>query len=105
MVVVVWADLLYQAVVCTVKGNVDTDDFKRLGANPGHVALNLLLKAGLGWVVVAHRGALASIHLFIVHPAVKDLGVLGIDHALALQVKLHCFDWWHQADGYVALAR
>ena len=53
MVVVVRADLLDQAVVRTIEGNVDTDDLERLGANPGHVALNLLLKAGLGRVVVA----------------------------------------------------
>lgn len=53
MVVVVRANLLDQTVVRTVEGNVDTDDLERLGANPGHVALNLLLEAGLGWVVVA----------------------------------------------------
>jgi len=48
MVVVVRANLLHQAVVRTVEGNIDTDDFKRLGANPGHVTLDLFLKAGLG---------------------------------------------------------
>lgn len=98
MVVVVRANLLHQAVVRTVEGYVDTDDLERLGANPRHVTLNLLLEAGLGRVVVAQRGALAAIHLLIVHAAVEDLGVLGVDHALALQVKLHRLDRWHQAD-------
>lgn len=84
MVVVVRANLLDQAVVRTVEGNVDTDDLERLGANPGHMALNLFLEAGLGRVVVAQRGALAAVHLLIVHAAVEDLGVLGVDHALAL---------------------
>ena len=104
MVVVVRANLLHQAVVRTVEGYIDADDLERLGANPGHVALNLLLEAGLGRVVVAQRGALAAIHLLIVHAAVEDLGVLRVDHALALQVKLHRLDRWHQADWDVALA-
>lgn len=98
MVVVVWTNLLHQAVVRAIEGNVDTDDLKRLGANPGHMALNLLLEAGFGRIVVAKRGALAPVHLLIVHAAVEDLGVLWVDHALALQVKLHCLDRWHQAD-------
>lgn len=104
MIVVVWANLLHQAIVCAVEGNVDADDLKRLGTNPGHVALNLLLKAGLGRIVIAQRGALAAIHLFVVHAAVEDLGVLRVDHALALQVKLHGLDRWHQADRDVTLA-
>lgn len=98
MVVVVRADLLHQAVVRTVEGNIDTDDLERLGANPGHVALDLLLETGLGWVIVAQRGAFLAIHLLIVYAAVEDLGVLGVDHTLALQVKLYCLDRWYQAD-------
>lgn len=98
MVVVVRANLLHQAVVRTIEGNVDTNDLERLGANPGHMALNLLLEAGLGRIVVAKGGALAPIHFLIVHAAVEDLGVLWVDHALALQVKLNRLDRWYQAD-------
>lgn len=104
MVVVVRANLLHQAVVRAVEGNIDTDDLERLRANPGHVALDLLLVAGLGRVVVAQRSALAAIHFLIVHAAVEYLGVLGIDYTLTLQVKLHCFDRRHQVDWDVALS-
>lgn len=53
MVVIVWADLLNQSVVCAVEGNVDTNDLKGFGTDPGHMALCLLLEAGLGGVIVA----------------------------------------------------
>lgn len=73
MVVIVWTDLLHQSVVCAVERNVDTNDLKGFGADPGHMALCLLLETGLGGVVVAERGAFAAVHLLIVYAAVEDL--------------------------------
>lgn len=51
MVVVIWTHLLHQLVVGAVEGDEDADDFKGLGAQPGHVALRLLLRAALRGVV------------------------------------------------------
>lgn len=84
MIVIIWADFLHQPVVCAVERNVDANDLKGFGADPGHVTLCLLLKAGLGGVVVAQRGAFAAVNLLVIYAAVEDLGVFRIDHALAL---------------------
>lgn len=35
MVVVIWAHLLDQPIVCAVEGDVDTDNFEGLRAAPG----------------------------------------------------------------------
>lgn len=51
MVVVVWAHLLHQLVVSAVEGDEDADDFEGFGAQPGHVALGLFLRAALRGVV------------------------------------------------------
>lgn len=51
MVVVVWAHLLHQLVVSAVEGDEDADHFEGFGAQPGHVALGLLLRAALRGVV------------------------------------------------------
>lgn len=47
VVVVVWAHFLHQFVVSAVERNEDADNFERFGAEPGDVALGLLLVAGL----------------------------------------------------------
>lgn len=51
VVVVVWAHLLHQLVVGAVEGDEDANDFEGLGAEPGDVALRLLLRAALRGVV------------------------------------------------------
>lgn len=51
MVVVVWTHLLHQLVVGAVEGDEDADDLEGLGAQPGHVALGLLLRAALRGVM------------------------------------------------------
>ena len=51
VVVVIWTHLLHQLVVGAVEGDEDADDFEGLGAQPGHVALGLLLRAALRRVV------------------------------------------------------
>ena len=63
MVVVVGAHLLHQFIVHAVEGDVDADDLEGFGAQPGHVALRLLLVARLGRVEVAQRVARTSLHL------------------------------------------
>lgn len=84
MVVVVGADLLHQLVVGAVEGDEDADDFEGLGAQPGHVALRLLLGAALRGVVRAQRVPGALLHLFVLHPAVEQLGLLGLQGRLLL---------------------
>lgn len=98
----IWTDLLNQPVVGAVEGHVDADDLEGPGAQPGDLALRLLLSAGLGRVVVAQHHLLVALCLLVVHPAVERLGFFWVDHALALQVELHLFDRRHQADGHVA---
>lgn len=90
VVVVVRAHFLHQFVVGAVEGNEDADDFERFGAEPGDMALSLLLVAGLGWVKVAERVLGTLLHLLIFYAAVKGLRVLGIDNGLLrCHIKLH----------------
>lgn len=105
VVVVVWAHFLHQFVVGAVEGNEDADDFERFGAEPGDMALGLLLVAGLGRVEVAERVLGALLHLFVLYAAVERLRVLGVnDGLLRRHVKLHYLGGRDQADGHVALA-
>lgn len=116
MVVVVWTNLLHQLVVGAVEGDEDADDFERLGAQPGHVALRLLLRAALRRVVGTQRVPGALLHLLVLHPAVEELGVLRLESRLLLLVvmvvellvrlmdlKLHGFCRRHKTHGHVAL--
>lgn len=73
MVVIVRAHFLHQFVVGTVEGNEDANDFERFGAEPGDMALGLLLVAGLGWVEVAERVLGALLHLLVLYTAVEGL--------------------------------
>ena len=73
MVVVVWAHFLHQFVVGAVEGNEDADDFERFGAEPGNMALGLLLVAGLGWVEIAECVFGTFLHLLILNTAVEGL--------------------------------
>lgn len=96
--------LLNQAVVCAVEGHVDADEPRGFGAQPGDQAPALLLGAALGRVVGAQHHLPAALRLLVVHPAAEGLGVLGGEHALALQVELHRFHRRDQADRHVAHA-
>ncbi|PWA16722.1 hypothetical protein CCH79_00017471 [Gambusia affinis] len=102
---VVRTDFLDQPVIGAVERHVDTDDLERLGAHPGDVALGLFLVARLRRVVVAQHHLLAAFGFLVVHPAVERLRLLGVDHALALQVELHLLHGRDQADRHVANTR
>ncbi len=71
MVVVVRTYLLHQFIVYTVKGYIDAYDFEGLRAQPGHVALCLLLIAHLGWVKVAQRSLLVAVRLLVLNATVE----------------------------------
>lgn len=73
VVVVVRAHFLHQFVISAVERNEDADNFERFGAEPGDVALGLLLVAGLGWVEVAKCVLGALLHLLILNAAVEGL--------------------------------
>lgn len=115
MVVVIWTHLLHQLVVGAVEGDEDADDLKGLGAQPGHVALGLLLRAALRRVVGAQRVPGALLHLLVLHPAVEQLVVLGLQSRLLLLVvvlvllvlladlELHGLGGWNEPHGHVAL--
>lgn len=99
---VVRTHFLHQSVVGAVERDVDADDLEGLGAHPGDVALRLLLSARLGRVVVTQHHLFVALRLLVVHPAVEGLGLFGVDHTLALQIKLYLLHWGHEADGHVA---
>ncbi|KAF3853591.1 hypothetical protein F7725_014281 [Dissostichus mawsoni] len=99
---VVRTHFLHQSVVSAVERDLDADDLEGLGAHPGDVALRLLLSAGLGRVVVTQHHLFVALRLLVVHPAVEGLGLFGVDHTLALQIKLYLLHWGHEADGHVA---
>lgn len=106
MVVVVWADFLHQFIVGAVEGNEDADDFEGFGAEPGDMALSLLLVAGLGWVEVAECVPCSLLYLLILYTAVKGLGVLGVDDRLLCRhIELHYLGGRDQADRHIPLAR
>lgn len=73
MVVVVRTHFLHQFVVGAVERNEDADNFERFGAEPGDVALGLLLVAGLGRVEVAKRVLGTLLHLLVLDAAVEGL--------------------------------
>ncbi len=73
VVVVVRANFLHQFVVGAVEGDKDADDFERFGAEPGDVALGLLLVAGLGGIKVAKRVLGALLHLLVLYTTVEGL--------------------------------
>lgn len=73
MVIVVRAHFLHQFVVGAVEGNEDADDFERFGAEPGDMALGLLLVAGLGWIKVAECILGTLLHLLVLYTAVEGL--------------------------------
>lgn len=84
VVVVVWAHLLHQLVVSAVEGDEDADHFEGFGAQPGHVALGLLLRAALRGVVGTQWVPGAFLHLFVLHPTVEQLGFFGLQGRLLL---------------------
>lgn len=84
MVVVVWADLLYQLIVCTEEVNVDADHLEGLGAQPGHMTLGLLLEANPVGEVAANGRPLAAVRLLIFHSTVEGLIVFGHLNGLLL---------------------
>lgn len=116
VVVVVRTNLLHQLVVSAVEGDEDADDFEGLGAQPGHMALGLLLGAALRGVVGTQWVPGALLHLFILHSAVEQLGFLGLQSRLLLLVmvvevlvlldlKLHGLCGRNEPHGNIALTR
>lgn len=98
VVIVVWADFLEQFVVSTEEVNVDADDFKGLGAEPGDVALRLLLEAHPGGVMVAEGCPLAPVGLLVLHSAVEGLGVFRhVQSFLLADLKVDNLGGWHEA--------
>lgn len=73
VVVIVRTHFLDQFVVGAVEGNEDADDFERFGAEPGDMALGLLLVAGLGRVEVAECVLGTLLHLLVLYAAVEGL--------------------------------
>lgn len=115
VVVVVWTDLLHQLVVSAVEGDEYTDDFEGFRAQPGYVALGLLLWAALRWIVGTQWVPGALLYLFILNPAVEQLSVFGLQGCLLLLVmvvvllmlvdlELHCFGWRDESHWHVTLA-
>lgn len=105
MVIVVRADFLQQFVVSTEEVDVDADDFKGLGAEPGDVALRLFLEAHPARVMVAKGRPLAPIGLLVLHSAVERLAVFGnVQSFLLADLKVDNLGGWDQAHGHVAKA-
>lgn len=105
VVVVVRTHLLHQFIVYTVKGYIDAYDFERFGAQPGDVALRLLLVAHLGRVEAAQRSLLVAVSLLVLNAAVERFGVFGLQRRLLGNLELHHLGGWHQADRHVPQAR
>lgn len=105
MVVVVRTYLLHQFIVYTVKGYIDAYDFKGFRAQPGHVALRLLLIAHLGWVEVAQRSLLVAVRLLVLDATVERFGFFGLQRGLLGDLKLHHLGGRHQAHRHVPQAR
>ena len=105
MVVVVRAYLLHQFIVYTVKGYIDAYDFEGFGAQPGHVALRLLLIAHLGRVEAAQRSLLVAVRLLVLDATVERFGVFGLQCGLLGDLELHHLGRRHQADRHVPQAR
>lgn len=105
VVIVVGADLLHEFVIDAVKGNVNANDLEGLGAQPGHVALRLLLVADLGRVEVAQGRLLRPVCFLILDAAIESFGFLGLQGGLRGHFELHHFGGGHQAHRHVAQAR
>ena len=106
MVIIVWTHFLHQFVVGAVEGDEDADDLEGFGAEPGHMALGLLLVAGLRRIKVAECVLGPFLHLFILDATVEGLGVLHVnDGLLSRNIKLHYLGRRHQADRHIALTR
>lgn len=73
MVIIVWTHFLHQFVVGAVEGNEDADNFEGFRAEPGHMALGLLLVAGLRRVKVAKCVLGTFLHLLILDTTVERL--------------------------------
>lgn len=103
MVIVVRADFLQQFVVSAEEVNVDADDFKGLGAEPGDVALRHFLEAHPACVVVAKGCPLVPVGLLVLHSAVEGLGVFGdVQGFLLADLKVDNLGRRHQAHRHVA---
>lgn len=105
MVIVVGTYLLHQFIVHTVKGYIDAYDFEWFGAQPGDVALGLLLIADLGRVKAAQRGLLVAVGLLVLDAAVEGFGVFGLQCGLLGDLEFHHLGGRHQADRHVPEAR
>lgn len=98
MVIVVRADFLQQFVVSTEEVNIDADDFKGLGAEPGDVALRLFLVTHPACVMAAKGCPLAPVGLLVLHSAVEGLGVFrDVQSILLAELKVNNLGGWHQA--------
>lgn len=105
MVVVVWADLLYELVVCTEEVNVDADDLEGLGAKPGNMALGLLLEAYPVREVAANRRPLAAVRLLVFHPTIEGLIVFRYLYGFLLSdLKIDSLGGRDQTDGHITQA-
>lgn len=71
MIVIVRTYLLHQFIVYTVKGYIDAYDLERFGAQPGDVALCLLLIAHFGWVVATQGSLLVAVNVLILNATVE----------------------------------
>lgn len=71
MVVVVRTYLLHQFIVYTVKGYIDAYDLEGFRAQPGDMALRLLLIAHVGWVEAARGSLLAAVSLLVLNATVE----------------------------------
>lgn len=104
MVVIVRAYLLHQFIVDTVKGDIDAYDFEGFRAQPGHMALRLLLVAHLGRVEAAQGSLLVAVRLLVLDATVERFGVFGLQRGLLGDLKLHHPGGRHQADRHVPQA-
>lgn len=105
VVVVVRTNLLHQFIVYTVEAYIDADDFEGFRAQPGHVALHLLLVAHLGRVVATQGRLLVAVRFLILYATVERFGVFGLQRGLLGDLKLHHLGGRHQADRHVPQTR
>lgn len=105
MVIIIRTDLLHQFVIYAVKSNVNADNFKWFGTQPGDMALSLLLIADLWRVEIAQGSFFSAVCFFILDPAVEGLGFLGLQCWLWRWFKLNHLGRWHQAYRNIAQTR
>lgn len=75
VVVVVRTNLLNQFVVHAVEGYIYAYHFERFGAQPGNMALRLLLIAHFGRVKIAQSSLLVPVRFLILDAAVEGFRV------------------------------